>query len=107
MVDIADMYSSITLTLNTDFAITHKNVQFEKADLDNNTKWFEEHYERYGEDMDTWAKMTDIFPWTNYYKWKSFKQRVCPDAPVRPGNREGDMSVLSHPIKASLLLPQL
>lgn len=54
----------------TDFMYSSKHIQFEQADLNNDVQWFEEHYKKYGKDMDSWTKTTCIFPWTNYLKWK-------------------------------------
>lgn len=54
----------------TDFISSRKFVEFERADLDNNIRWFEEHKSKYGADMDKWANLTKVFPWKNYTKWK-------------------------------------
>lgn len=54
---------------------------FEKADLKNSTKWFDEAYPKWGKCMDAHAAMTyPTFTWDNYYAWKVSKNYLDNEA---------------------------
>ena len=48
------------------------HIQFEKADLKNDTEWFDQNYLKYKEFNDHHFKMTyPLFKWDNFIAWKA------------------------------------